>query len=564
MNKSKDLNIGFYNIKNLLLGGGTGVKQWDVFIHNGPMFAPLYEPHNIPIIIKGKKYQLAGLAEEYITMYARYIDTEYVNKPKFNKNFFNDWKKTLPNHIISLGITNMSEVDVSDIKKHLDKIKEHKANMSKEEKEKIKKQNEEIEEPYKYCMVNGSRMKVGNYKIEPPGIFLGRGEHPKLGCIKTRINPEDVIINLSKDAPIPKPNVNNMHSNNGWGKVIHNNEVVWLATWTDNISGKNKYVFTSMESIFKSKSDMDKFDLARKLKKKVNNIRASYYEDMKGDDIVKKQLATALYLIDNLALRVGGSKDTKEQADTVGVTSLRVEHIIIQPTGSDNNDNIIKLDFLGKDSVRYCRKVKIDEVAYNNIKSFINNKNKKDELFDKISSASLNNYLNKMMEGLTAKVWRTYNASMLFQKELDKVNPNILEKMPESERINYLMSIFNQANTAVALLCNHQKNVSSDIEKSVKQIEEAIKKYKKRKQKTSDKEKIKLIDAKIITLKMKKETKIKMKNVSLGTSKNNYIDPRIIFAFIKKYNIPEDKLFNKALINRFEWARNKDEDEYRF
>ena len=546
---------------NILYGGGG--KQWDVLIHNGPMFAPLYEPHNIPIIINNHKYQLSGLAEEYITMYARYIDTDYVKNARisnrFNKNFLHDWRKVLPNNIAK-SINNMSEVNVSDIKKHLDKIKEHKQNMTKEEKDKIKHQNDLIEEPYKYCMINGGRMKVGNYKIEPPGIFLGRGDHPKLGRIKTRINPEDVIINLSKDAPIPKPNVH-IAGHSSWGKVIHNNEVVWLATWVDNISGKNKYVFTSMESIFKSKSDMDKFDLARKLKKKVNTIRASYYEDMKGADEIKKQLSTALYLIDNLALRVGGAKDVKEKADTVGVTSLRVEHIIIT---EGSNNNTIKLDFLGKDSIRYCRKVKVDEIAYNNIKSFINNKNKKEDLFDKISSASLNNYLNNLLEGLTAKVWRTYNASMLFQKELDKVNPNILEKMPESERINYLMSIFNQANTAVALLCNHQKNVSSDIEKSVKQIEESIKKYKKRKQKSKDKEKIKLIEAKIITLKMKKETKIKMKNVSLGTSKNNYIDPRIIFAFIKKYNIPEDKLFNKALISRFEWARSKEEDEYRF
>jgi DNA topoisomerase-1 len=542
-------------MKNIYLYGGGG-KQWDVLYHNGPMFVPLYEPHNIPVIINGNKYQLSGLAEEYITMYARYIDTDYVKNiriaNKFNKNFLHDWRKTLPNNI---KISSMEEVNVSDIKKHLDKIKEHKANMSKEEKEKIKHQNDLIEEPYKYCMINGGRMKVGNYKIEPPGIFLGRGEHPKLGRIKTRINPEDVIINLSKDAPVPTPN-----SKGHWGKVIHNNEVVWLATWTDNISGKNKYVFTSMESIFKSKSDMDKFDLARKLKKKVNQIRASYYEDMKSNDDVKKQLSTALYFIDNLALRVGGSKDTKEQADTVGVTSLRVEHLII----TEGSDNIIKLDFLGKDSVRYCKKVKVDEVCYNNLKLFITNKNKKDDLFDKISSSSLNNYLDNLMGGLTAKVWRTYNASMLFQKELDKVNTNILEKMPESERINYLMSVFNQANTAVALLCNHQKNVSSDIEKSVKQIEDTIKKYKKRKQKTKDKEKIKLIEAKIITLKMKKETKVKMKNVSLGTSKNNYIDPRIIFSFIKKYNIPEDKLFNKALITRFEWARSKDEEEYRF
>ena len=550
--------FGFYN-KNINLYGG-GEKQWDVLIHNGPMFAPLYEPHNIPVIINGTKYQLSGLAEEYITMYARYIDTEYIKNiriaNRFNKNFLSDWRKTLPAHIIKI-VNSMNEVNLIDIKKHLDKIKEKKANMTKEEKDKIKQKNDELEEPYKYCMVNGSRMKVGNYKIEPPGIFLGRGDHPKLGKIKTRINPEDVTINLSKDAPIPK--LNNINGNK-WGKVIHNNEVVWLATWTDNISGKNKYVFTSMESIFKSKSDMDKFDLAKKLKKKVNQIRAAYYEDMKNSDNIKKQLSTALYLIDNLALRVGGAKDVKEKADTVGVTSLRVEHIII----NEGPDNIIKLDFLGKDSVRYCKKVKIDEVAYNNIKNFIMNKNKKEDLFDKISSASLNNYLDSLMEGLTAKVWRTYNASMLFQKELDRVNPNILEKMPESEKINYLMSIFNQANTAVALLCNHQKNVSSDIEKSLKQIDESIKKYKKRKQKTKDKDKLKLIEAKIITLKMKKDTKVKMKNVSLGTSKNNYIDPRIIFAFIKKYNIPEDKLFNKALISRFEWAKTKDEEEYRF
>ena len=68
------------------------------------------------------------------------------------------------------------------------------------------------------------------------------------------------------------------------------------------------------------------------------------------------------------------------------------------------------------------------------------------------------------------------------------------------------------------------------------------------------------IDAKIKTLKLKKETKSKMKNVSLGTSKNNYIDPRIIFAFIKKFEIPSDKLFNKSLLTRFQWAQTVTKD----
>ena len=529
-----------------IMTGGSNT-MWTELIHNGPLFPPPYTPHNIMIRINNTNIKLTNKAEEYITMYCRYLDTPYVLNSRFNKNFLYDWKKELPD----VKINNMSEVDMTNIKIYLQKLKEEKNNMTKEMREMKKKEEEEFVLPYKYCYIDGSKMKVGNYRIEPPGIFLGRGDHPKLGRIKKRINPDDVIINIGKDVTIPKPNVSGK-----WKEIIHNRNVVWLATWVDNISGKNKYVFTSMESIFKSKSDMDKFDLAKKLKKKIKHIRTYYYNDMKSDDKIKKQLATALYLIDNLALRVGGKKDTKEKADTVGVTSLRNEHIILY------DDNIIKLDFLGKDSVRYCKKVKVDPIVYNNIKEFTDS-NRKDLLFNKINSTTLNQYLDNMMHNLTAKVWRTYNASILFQKELDKVDPKKMEKLPETERINYLISIFNQANTMVAILCNHQKNVSSNLTNMVDKIDTMIKKLKERKKKTNNKEKLSKINAQLIILKMKKETKIKMKNVSLGTSKNNYIDPRIIFAFIKKYNIPEDKLFNTALLTRFEWARNISQD-YKF
>ena len=56
---------------------------------------------------------------------------------------------------------------------------------------------------------------------------------------------------------------------------------------------------------------------------------------------------------------------------------------------------------------------------------------------------------------------------------------------------------------------------------------------------------------------------MRMKNVSLGTSKMNYIDPRIIFAFIKKFDIPPEKLFTAVLLKRFDWA-SKVEKDYRF
>ena len=536
---------------NIMFGGGA--SQWTVLQHNGPMFPPNYEPHNIPVIVNDKEVILPPQAEEYATMFAKFIDTPYYENNIFKKNFWKDFKNTLPT---TLNIQSLDQINFILIKNYLIMEKDKKQALTKEEKESIKKKQDEIDEPYKYCIIDGVQQQVGNFKIEPPGIFLGRGTHPKIGRIKKRIMPEDVIINLSSDAKIPKPNI----SGHEWAKVIHDKSVIWLASWKEEITGKNKYIFTSLDSFFKSKSDESKFDLARKLKKKVSTIRENYEKEMHDDNIKTRQLATALYFIDNLALRVGGSKDTKEEADTVGVTSLRVEHITLLES------NMIKLDFLGKDSVRYCKKVAVHSQVYKNLHEFMINKLKKDNLFDLITSSQLNDYLNLIIKGLTAKVWRTYNASLLFQKEIDKLKEEKVNSIEPNERLNYLISMFNQANTAVALLCNHQKSTNTSIDTTLNKINDKIKELKKLKRKyqeSKSNQKVKKITIKIKSLKLKKDTKVKMKNVSLGTSKNNYIDPRIIFAFIKRFDIPPEKLFTKVLLKRFDWANKVDKD-YRF
>jgi len=535
---------------------GAGKPQWTVFRHNGPFFPPEYEPHQIPVLYKNNETILPPEAEEYATMYAKYLGTDYIEKPKFNKNFFNDFKEVLPD---SMKDAKIEDFDFTKIKRHLVNEAEKKKNMSKEQKERIKKQNEKLEEPYKFCVIDGAQQKVGNYKIEPPGIFMGRGEHPKLGMVKKRILPKDVTLNLDKDAPIPKINIDPTGKMK-WGSVINDNSVVWLATWKDTITGKNKYVFTSMESIFKSKSDESKFDLARKLKRKVNGIRQQYENQLNSDDNRTRQLATALYFIDHLALRVGGKKDSKEEADTVGVTSLRVEHINLSPP------NVVKLDFLAKDSVRFCKKVNVTKPVFDNLIIFTGNKSRKEQLFDLISASSMNSYLDDFMEGLTAKVFRTYNASTVFQKELDKINEDKVKAIHESERINYLIAMFNQANTTVALLCNHQKSVSGKFDEMIEKLDQKIKDLKKKKKKYAEKknkEMVDKIDSKIKLNRLKRDQKINMKNVSLGTSKMNYIDPRIIFAFIKRFDIPPEKLFTSALLKRFTWASSV-EGTYRF
>jgi DNA topoisomerase-1 len=534
-------------LKYYLIGGGEQ-KQWTVLQHNGVMFPPEYVPHKIPVIINNKEVILSPHAEEYATMYAKYIGTEYIESRTFNRNFWKDFKETIKD----LNVNSLTELDFSLIKNYLELEKKRKLSFTKEEKEKIKQEQLKLEEPYMYCIIDGVQQKVGNYKIEPPGIFIGRGKHPKLGKIKKRLYPEDVTLNLSKDAKIPETKIGHK-----WFDIVHDQSVIWLATWKDNIFGKSKYVFTSFESFFKSKSDEEKFDLARKLKKKIKHIRETYEKELVSDNDKQRQLATALYFIDSLALRAGGKKDSKEEADTVGVTSLRVEHLTLL------DNNTIKLDFLGKDSVSYCKKINVISQVYSNLQDFIKNKSNKEEIFHLITATTLNEYLTSFFNGLTSKVWRTYNASHIFQKELDKlITSNKIDLFTDiDERLHFLIGIFNQANTAVALLCNHQKAVNTNLNTTIEKINDMIKKLKVSKNKhKKNTDKVKKINMKIKLLKLKKETKLKMKNVSLSTSKNNYIDPRIIFAFIKKYEIPPEKIFTQQLLKRFEWASLVDKD----
>jgi DNA topoisomerase I len=44
------------------------------------------------------------------------------------------------------------------------------------------------------------------------------------------------------------------------------------------------------------------------------------------------------------------------------------------------------------------------------------------------------------------------------------------------------------------------------------------------------------------------------KEVSLGTSKINYMDPRITVAWCKRVELPIEKVFPVTLCNKFPWA----------
>lgn len=136
----------------------------------------------------------------------------------------------------------------------------------------IKEAKDKMEQRYLFAMVDGRKEKVGNFRAEPPGLFRGRGEHPKKGTLKVslhtskslikqkRLAPKDILLNIGADAPVPVPNVPGE-----WAGVSHDNTVTWLAHWKENVNGNSKYVFLSAGSSWKGQSDRQKFEKAREL-----------------------------------------------------------------------------------------------------------------------------------------------------------------------------------------------------------------------------------------------------------------------------------------------------------
>jgi len=71
------------------------------------------------------------------------------------------------------------------------------------------------------------------------------------------------------------------------------------------------------------------------------------------------------------------------------------------------------------------------------------------------------------MDGLSAKVFRTYNASHTLQQQLDKT--------PQNGTVEEKLLAYNRANRAVAVLCNHQRAPPKSHEKSMENLDGKIK-----------------------------------------------------------------------------------------
>jgi len=147
------------------------------------------------------------------------------------------------------------------------------------------------------------------------------------------------------------------------------------------------------------------------------------------------------------------------------------------------------------------------------------------------------------------------------------------------------------ANKNVAELCNHQKATSAAHQGQVNRrrchhcrhhhrrltsstvpsaqmakIDEKIDGLKaelKAAKKAGNDTKVASLTKRIEKAELDKRQKDALKNVSLGTSKINYNDPRITVAWCKRHDVPIQKPFAKTLMAKFTWAMSV-EPSFRF
>lgn len=149
--------------------------KWAFLEHKGPVFAPPYEPlpDNVKFYYDGKEMKLSQDAEEVAGFYARMLDHDYTTKETFNTNFFKDWRKVMTEKEKS-KITDLRKCNFKSMHTYFMDLAEKNRNRTKEEKAELKAKNEEITKEYGFCVIDGHKEKIGNFKIEPPGLFRGK------------------------------------------------------------------------------------------------------------------------------------------------------------------------------------------------------------------------------------------------------------------------------------------------------------------------------------------------------------------------------------------------------
>ena len=531
--------------------------------HNG-IYVPVYDYKGFSIKIQGQSVKLTSKSEQMAIAWIRKTMSLTTPPDKaFMKNFMQEFLEQLkqenpalkllhsftaeylknidaakPEDVTNLDSDIRKAIDFTEVSSYIEGEKQKKERISKEQKKKLAAERKaarlERKEKYGYATVNGKKLEIANWTAEPSCLFAGRGDHPRRGKWKEGPCEEDIILNLSPDSPQPAGN---------WQAVIWEPEKMYVAKWTDKLTGKIKYVWFSDTAFIKQNREKEKFKKAEKLGKQIKTIEQHILKNLDAKDETKRKVATVCWLILKPNMRVGDEKDP-EEADTVGAITLRPEHIKIE-------GDTLHFDFLGKDCVRWEKSVQAPLAVIRNIEQYA--KTSKEYLFEGVDSKKVSRFLSQKMPGLTAKVFRTWRCTKTVKEELAK------SPVTKEDPVYVKKYAAKMANLKVAEVANHKRQVSPKFEERLAKKEDQLKDMKAQlEQKKAEGKKTVALETRIDKKKLDIELTKRTKEYNLGTSLKSYIDPTAYVKWARKVDFDLEKFYPKTLRNKFSWALGLD------
>lgn len=349
--------------------------------HKGVLFPDTFESKGFGCV-DGESISL--LAEEMLWKFSPYAFNKKYNKNEiFLKNVWTDLKPQLPSKLQSYSFPNDFIKLFTAMELVKTNLKLQKSEYNKEHKIEIEKEKTERKEKYGYCMKNNVRTEIGNFVCEGSRWFISRGE--LCGRWVSSVQPEDVEINASKDVPCTVKGRN-------W-KCVELRQTDYIATYKINIgfgtAFVDKFIWLSSNSKDKQDDNEHKYEKARKLLLKIDEIEKTVLKDVCSKNKLKRENALITYVVLTYGIRIGNDlgENNFRDKNVRGASTLCVENMKLE------NNNKIHLEFIGKDSVSYNETMEVEPTVYEQFAKQLSEKKTSDKIYNLATSSTVNAYL---------------------------------------------------------------------------------------------------------------------------------------------------------------------------